>query len=273
MNKLMMQKYLAAEYLSHSLHLKQQNGTCDDYDIRLYSGKEYQEIGHCKMALLRLANDLLENSSGLKHFCRVNANLVSVYNSNSEAVPVCQFSLLTSPFMTFSGTIGINDLELDCGKSKHLRYLGMFFDRNDLACLREVYIGGSDKEHVLNSYIGFYQRLADFMSSNPISIFKLMSGIKTAYYAPDMLIYLDGEQYHVLDFSKLHDSKLWINNFSNFSIEASDTSPYLKISCEGNKLLHIRTKSDVKNSGYKLRFFIETSSKFLDLFKKDKIYG
>lgn len=266
MNQVELKKCLAVEYFKYAIDLYCKNSKVDDYDIRTYSGKEYEEIANSKLAILTLVKDLGEEyGSNIRY--NVAYPMIEVF-SDDILKPHKTFTLLISKQMTFSGTIGINDIQNDGGLSKHLWYLRLFFDRSDINQLNNIRVIGDSEEDIVHSYVEFYQSLCKIMQANPISLYKLLTGLKKAYDVPDCAILLDDSNYRVLDFSKINDSR-FINSFEDFSFEASDTSPYLKIKFQGNKLMHIRTKTDVKNNSFKLRLFIETSSKFLKLFEKE----
>lgn len=263
MNIIEVRKCLSDQYLKSAIKLYNKNLKVDDYDIRISTGQKFEEISTQKMALLELAKDICGNHS--RGGSRKLPNHFKELFFNSTKSP-----LIITKQMTFSGTIGINDIKKDNGLDKHLCYLRIFFEKSDLHKFNDVEILGNSENEIMNSYIEFYKKLVDLLQSSPIYIYKLFSGLKREYKIPDYCALINENSYKIINFSKLNDSR-FLNLFSNFSFSLSDTSPYLKISFEGNKLMHIRTKIEQKNKKFKLRFFIETTSKFFDLFEEDYI--
>lgn len=266
MNHTNLKKELLYLYFVNSLYLLEKRGAVDDYDVCNYSEHDFSDIGQYKLPLLDFARSVF-NSLGGGHVQR-NDNIISLFNN--DGFPIYEFSFLVSESLTFSGTIGINEIHRDFGFSKHLDYLSIFMERykvNNLFTSNNIEVYGEDSEELLASYIKFYDVLEEYFTNDPMSLYSLLSGIKKEYKVPDTTVMFSGDKYIILDMRKLK-SHLFINEFiERVDSTSNQTSPMLKIEFDGNKILHIRTKMDKKNNKFKLRFFIETTSKFLNLFK------
>lgn len=271
MNSIELRKCLADEYFKYAMDLCIKNGKVDDYDIRVTSGKEYEEIAPFKLSILNLVSDLYRDHPNSKIGCYTKNNRISLNLDDGHPLNTFRydFQLLLTNQMTFSGTIGITDIEYDGGLTKHLNYLSLFFDKSDIRILQSILINHHSEESIIRSYTRFYEKLVEIIQNNPTSAYRLFTGVKQAYDIPDTAVLLtDSGHYKIIDFNKLN-SHSFLNSSESFEYTASDISPYLKVEYEGNKILHIRTKTDTKNNKFKLRFFIETNSKFLQLFEKE----
>lgn len=266
-NLIQNRKLQAIRYFKAVIDLQLKNGIVDDYDIRKCTGEEFEAIANLKMPLLHFADHVLKVFEPSE--IRIDERNLHISLFDELGVEFDKFSFVLTPQLSFSGTIGINQIEYDCGVSKHLEYLSIFFPSNELYRLQNYHIPFTVTEDVdiLDEYVEFYGLLADYLNNSPMALYNLLTGIKKHYGLLDKAVLLTTDSFQVLDFTKFKNID-FINNHDEVEVEASDTAPLLKISYQGSKLLHLRTKSDRKNSKFKLRFFIETSSKFLDLFKE-----
>lgn len=178
-----------------------------------------------------------------------------------------KYNIICSDIVTFSGTIGITEVERDGGITAHLKYLDMFIDNKGLSFIKPTYDIDSSKEtQVIDLYKDLYSSLKEYLESSPIGLYGLMSGIKTAYSLPGQGIIITPDNYEFVELSDLTTVSL-INNARKFTYEVSDNVPNLKIYYEGTKLMHLRTKTDYKNKKFKLRFMIETGKNFFKIFE------
>jgi hypothetical protein len=259
-------------YFSEAMELLSKNGKVDDYDITVASGINFENIGNFKKSILEFANSVYDNLG--KCYCSIYDNKISILNT--FGFPCYTFSFILTKSMTFSGTVGINQIEKDGGFSKHIKYLSCFIEPNSLkrrmSSVKYTFSDDSfmdNPDHLIECYKIFYNRLLEVFKNDPVAIYSLMSGIKHHYELPDVGICLDGDSYSVLDFTMLK-STTFINNRDQFNCTISDTTPMLKIDYQGNKILHLRTKLESKNSTFRLKFFIETGHKFYNMFKVDR---
>lgn len=260
-------KSQAVNYPLAAFDLFTKNGNFDDYDIRKCTGNEFEEIANLKLPILTFVEYLIAEYN--PHCMEIDEDSCSVILTDANGMKTGEFCFILTPILSFSGTIGINQVDYDCGVSKHIDYLSLFFPPSELYRLKMFTIPFTvtEEKDILDEYIGFYKLLGEYLQRSPMALYNLLTGIKKHYGLLDNAVLLTTDGFSLLDFSKFKNID-FINNYDDVEIEASDTSPLLKISYQGRKLLHLRTKSDKKNSKFKLRMFIETSSKFLDLFKK-----
>ena len=249
-----------------ALDLIQKNKTVDDYDVVTYSECDYDDIAIYKLPILAFVRKLYSKYTSID--ASIDVDNIKIYTPHS----LCNFSFVLSETMAFSGTIGITDINKDFGLSKHLNYLSMFVDQYKIDRMVSQYdleneIQGEEVDELLTAYRQLYIALSDYFNSDYMSLYSLLTGIKQHYNIPDVGVLLDNENYVTLDMTKLKNPS-FINDYSrDVKSEVLPDSPTLKVVYKGNKLLHIRTKMDTKNNNYKLRFFIETTTKFLNLFK------
>lgn len=253
-------------YFSEALRLKNLNGITDDYDICRSLGDSFEPIANLKLPILSFLDQVVYSY----HPRSVIIDDKCVKLLDMDGSCIFTFSFLLTSILSFSGNVGIREIEYDGGFKKHIEYLSLFFplSSNQLYTVNPTY-GNCDEEFLHEYYINFYKQVSIILSSNPMSLYSLLTGIKKHYNLLDNCVFLETAGYSLIDFTRLKNPN-FINNFSDVEIENSDTSPMLKISYQGNKLLHLRTKVEKKNSSFKLRFFIETSSKFLTIFKKEE---
>lgn len=263
MTQIQIKKQLVHSYFQEAFRLKTLNGIVDDYDICKSTGNQYESIANLKLPLLSTLEHIVQQYD--PHTLLIDGD--NVIFKNIDGTRCCVFSFILTPLLSFSGNVGINAVAYDGGVQKHLEYLSLFFP-SDIHPLKNLTCISSDEEGIRLFYINFYNTVETILQKSPMSLYNLLTGIKKNYNLLDHGILLDNDGFHVVDFTKLKNPD-FINNFSEVEIEASETSPMLKVSYQGSKILHIRTKIEKKNSSFKLRFFIETSSKFLKLFTKE----
>lgn len=252
-------------YIAEAFRLKCVNGMVDDYDICRSIGDNFEPIANLKLPILSILECIVSEYDPKSII--VNEDCVDLLDENG--VSFLKFSFIITPILSFSGNIGIREIEYDGGLTKHISYLSLFFPLKESSLMGiESTHGNCNEDFIYQYYIDFYSKVSLLLQNDPMSLYSLLTGIKKHYNLLDTCVLLETDGYSFIDFTKLKCID-FINNFSEVEIESSDTSPMLKISYQGNKLLHLRTKIEKKNSSYKLRFFIETSSKFLKLFKKD----
>lgn len=256
-------KSLAAQYFSEGAKLFLLNGNVDDYDICRATGYDYEPIANLKLPILSTMHHLHTQFN----FAGVVTDGDTIVLVDEATVTLHRFSFILTPILSFSANIGINEIDYDGGVSRHCAYLSLFFpnESNKLQHFSRMVCHPFDEDQVNELYTKFYEELGDSLRSNPVALYSLLTGIKKHYGLLDDGVLLETDGFTVINFRKLKDPD-FINNFSAIEIESSDTTPRLNFSFEGVKLLHLRTKVEKKNSTFKLRFFIETSSRFLRLF-------
>jgi len=256
-------KQLVHSYFTEALRLRTVNGNVDDYDICRSIGNDFESIANLKLPILSFLEHLIAeyNPSNIE----INGDCICLLDECG--MKVYTFSFILTPILSFSGNVGINEIEYDGGVNKHMEYLSLFFPEMRNIPKLHIWHSEMDENSLLEAYVDFYRMVCSKLENNPMSLYNLLTGIKKHYNLLDDATLLETDGFSLIDFTKLKDSN-FINSFSDVELETSDTSPMLKISFQGCKLLHIRTKSEKKNSKFKLRFFIETSSKFLRIFTK-----
>ena len=265
-------KRLCFLYFSIALDIASKNeGMVDDYEVKKFSTHDFDDISNYKLPILNFAKDLYSKHKTLM-FAKSMSNSIVVFNAITK-MPYLEFSFVLTQTLTFSGTIGVTEISRDFGLSKHIDYLSLFIERykinnivNSSDLRNQIY--GGDFDELLTSYQHLYDALQKYFESDTMALYSLLTGIKNYYNVPDIGIHLsDDDTYQVLDMLRLKDHNLINDMPSRIEAISSKQTPMLKIDLDGNKILHIRTKTDKKNNTFKLRFFIETTTKFLNLFK------
>lgn len=271
MTQIERKKDLLYEYFKIAFDIYKATSMVDDYTICTNSPLDFNDIASYKLPVINFTKELVDRTGG-DHVDTDRKHNITIFDYGH--IPLYQFSFLIAQNMNFSGTIGIKEINRDFGLSRHLEYLSVFIEEykiNNLFHSKDLDIYGEDSDELMDSYRQLYDVLEEYFTLDSMSLYSLLNGIKNQYKVPDNAILLEGDSYTVLDMKSLR-SHIFINEFGEkVSCISSKTSPMLKISFNGNKILHIRTKLDKKNNTFKLRFFIETTSKFLNLFKTKRI--
>lgn len=199
-----------------------------------------------------------------------DSNNIVIYIDNEQIGQT--YNIICSDTVTFSGTIGVNEVEKDGGISCHLDYLKLFVDTQKLPSLgtgiKTSDVDFSDEKSVTEMYIKFYTKLKKYFETSPIAMYSLMSGIKKVYQLPNKGIVITPSSHSFVDFSNFKDVNLINKSSTSFKYELSETTPNLKIYYEGSKLMHLRTKVDYKSKKFRLRFMMETGKNFFSIFEK-----
>lgn len=256
-------KVLATTYFTEAAKMFLLNGNVDDYDICRSTGQNFEPIANLKLPII----SAMHHFHTLFNFSGVVTDGCTVCLLDEATVPLYKFDFILTPVLSFSANIGINEIDYDGGISRHCGYLSLFFpnESTKLTHLRNIVRHPLDEQQANELYTKLYKQLGNHLNSNPMALYSLLTGIKKHYGLLDDGVLLETDSFTVINFRKLKDPE-FINNFSGIEIESSDLTPRLNFSFEGVKLLHLRTKVEKKNSTFKLRFFIETSSRFLRLF-------
>ncbi len=256
-------KRLVSQYFTEAARLYLLNDNVDDFDICTSSGQDFEPIANLKLPILSTMHHL----HTLFNFSGVVTDGSHILLLDEDTVPLHKFNFILTPILSFSANIGIRELEYDGGVSRHMGYLSLFFPEESLRLshFSRMVSHPFDEDQAATLYTKIYEELGKSLSANPMALYSLLTGIKKHYGLLDDAVLLETNGFTVINFRKLKDPS-FINNFSSIEIESSDITPRLNFLFEGVKLLHLRTKAEKKNSSFKLRFFIETSSKFLRLF-------
>lgn len=256
-------KSLTSRYFCEAARLYLQNGKVDDFDITNSTGDNFEQIANLKLPILSTMHHL-NNKFNFSGAMTDGDTIVLLDESTLE---LHRFNFILTPVLSFSANVGINEIEYDGGISRHIGYLSLFFPDESikLSHFSNEVRYPFDEDQANELYTKIYTHLGNSLSFNPMALYSLLTGIKKHYGLLDDAVLLETDGFTVVNFRKLKDPS-FINKFSEIEIESSDISPRLNFSFEGVKLLHLRTKVEKKNSTFKLRFFIETSSRFLHLF-------
>jgi hypothetical protein len=208
-----------------------------------------------------------------KYFCERISDTNNIIIRSTDGSVSRTYNIICTDVVTFSGTIGVKEIEKDGGISKHLKYFKLFTDQqaqpllknklND--CLKRI--NSKNEEDIINLYKEFYDNLKVYFETYPLAMYSLMTGIKDVYNLPSDGIIITPSGHSFVNFDNFKSIDL-INRSANFSFETSDNIPCLKIYYQDTKLMHLRTKIDYRNEKFRLRFFMETGKNFFKIFEE-----
>lgn len=183
------------------------------------------------------------------------------------------YNIISTDIVTFSGTIGVNEVQRDAGVDKHLSYFRLFTDQQSEPILKNKLrllfkqMDEINEDSIMNLYKEFYENLKNYFETHPLAMYSLMTGIKNVYNLPSDGIIITPSGFSFVNFDNFKSVDL-INRSRNFSYETSETTPCLKIYYQDSKLMHLRTKIDYRKEKFRLRFFMETGKNFFKIFEE-----
>lgn len=229
----------------------------------------WENIEDYEKPIKKLCRELCSSS---KLFCEKIQNTNNIIISSTDGRIQKTYNIICTDIVTFSGTIGVHEIEYDGGVNKHLSYLKLFTDQQAFPLLKNKLTPAplrpvpANEIKITELYKTFYENLKEYFETYPLSMYSLMTGIKEVYNLPSDGIIISPNGYSFINFDNFKSIDL-INRSHGFSYETSDTVPCLKIYYQGIKLMHLRTKIDYKSKKFRLRFFMETGKNFFRVFE------
>lgn len=235
--------------------------------------EKYKDYADFFNVIEKLCDEIYDKNPRPKYYCaRINDTNNIVVHESRGLHPNETFNIICTNSVSFTGTIGARKVEKNGGIQQHLDYLQLFMDYQGLPLLKSKlnFVDGvnfSDEKQVLGMYMQFYSILKEYFETYPMAMYDLMTGIKQAYSLPSIGIVLTPENYDFINFDNFKSVDL-INNAHKFSYDLSENVPSLKISYEGTKLMHLRTKTDYRSRSFRLKFMMETAKNFFKIFNQ-----
>jgi hypothetical protein len=229
-----------------------------------------EELQDYKDSIINVCQHLCKDDN---FFCERIANTNNIVLRSIDGCVGKSYNVISTDTVTFSGTIGVKEVEYDAGVEKHLSYFRLFTDQQSEPLLKNKLrslfkqMNVINEKSIINLYKNFYDNLKEYFETYPLAMYSLMTGIKKVYALPSNGIIITPRGYSFINFDNFKSIDL-INRSSNFSYETSNKVPCLKIYYQGHKLMHLRTKIDYKNEKFRLRFFIETGKNFFKIFEE-----
>jgi len=244
-----------------------QNGTI------FINEERYEDILNFIPTIKLLCNFLTKDSNNCEIYCEriKDTNNIVVYKGDFDHLGEL-YNIICSDTVTFSGTIGVQQVEKDGGVSAHMDYLRLFLEPRGLDFIaknldlqnKDV----KDESNVIKLYMNLYARLKRYFEDFPMAMYSLMTGIKKVYELPNRGIIITPDKFEMVDFRNFKNVNLINKSQDSFTYKLSDNTPNLKIYHEGIKLMHLRTKIDYKSKKFRLRFMMETGKNFFKVFEK-----
>ena len=232
---------------------------------------EYFDVSEFFDVVTRLCNEFYDREPRPRYYCaRIDGTNNLILHEGRGRYPNKTYNIICTDSVAFTGTVGVREVESDGGIRQHIQYLIMFMDQQGIPSIKRVdttSVDFSSEAQVIDLYMDFYRRLKEYFERYPMAMYDLMTGIKKVYNLPSDGILINPQEYKFIDFDNFKSVDL-INNAHKFSYELSKSVPSLKISYEGTKLMHLRTKVDYKSKKFRLRFMMETAKNFFNIFDK-----
>lgn len=239
----------------------------------LINEDEYEDVSDFIPTAKSLCEFLIEDAPNNEIYCEriADTNNIVLYKGDFDHLGEL-YNIICSDSVTFSGTVGVKQVEKDGGISAHLDYLRLFLEPRGLDFIsKNLDLYNKDlkeEKDVINLYMDLYTRLKKYFEDFPMAMYSLMTGIKKVYNLPNSGIIITPEKFEMVDFRSFKDINLINQSHESFTYELSDNNPNLKIYHEGIKLMHLRTKIDYKSKKFRLRFMMETGKNFFRIFEK-----
>jgi len=233
---------------------------------------EFADVREFVPIVKSLCNFLVESNFEEVYCEKINdTNNIVIYNGDSDCLGTL-YNIICSDSMTFSGTIGVRQIEKDGGISAHLNYLSLFLEPRGLDFLENNFNVKKDfprtENDVIDVYMNLYKVLRRYFETFPMAMYSLMTGIKRVYSLPNSGIIINPTNFEIVDFKNFKNVNLINFSHESFTYELSKNTPHLKICFEGIKLMNLRTKIDYKSKKFRLRFMMETGKNFFKIFEK-----